>query len=386
MGAVALPLLLFLYAYIGYPLLLLPLYVRSRSREEERQKRRQQWPRVSVSLPAYNEASTIRDTLENLLAVDYPSDSLQIVVVSDASTDGTDEIVREFASQGVELTRQDQRRGKTAAENAAIPHLDGEIVVNIDATIRITPGSLKPLVRAFDDPTVGVASGRDVSIAPDGGVANLGESGYVGYEMLVRAMETSVDSIVGASGCFYAIRKYLHRKPVDAHLSRDFAAALTAREHGYRSVSVDDAVCLVPRTRSLLREFRRKTRTMDRGLATLWSRRSLMNPFKHGRFAWMLVSHKLCRWLVPATVPLGLVALLWLTAVHAGVWTWVSAAVIGVLMCALVELRWPEDEAGSCPRLVSICGYGIVSLCAGMLAWAKALLGEGEAVWEPTRR
>ena len=123
------------------------------------------WPAVSISLPAYNEEHQIAETLESLLSLDYPKDRLQILVVSDASSDRTDEIVRAYADRGVELLRVPERKGKGAAETAATPHLTGEIVVNTDASIRIVPDALKSLILQFSDRDVGLASGRDVSVA-----------------------------------------------------------------------------------------------------------------------------------------------------------------------------------------------------------------------------
>jgi glycosyltransferase involved in cell wall biosynthesis len=166
------------YAYVGYAgLLKLVSTVRPR-RAAAPVAAPAEWPAISITIPVYNEAATIGATLERLLQADYPADRRQILVVSDASTDGTDDVVRSFADRGVELLRLPVRKGKTAAENATLPHLRGEIVVNMDATIQIVPDALRPLIAAFADPTVGVASGRDVSVARHGGTANQGESGY----------------------------------------------------------------------------------------------------------------------------------------------------------------------------------------------------------------
>src|SRR5207245_2850849 len=134
--------------------------------------------------------------------------------------------------------------------------------------------------------------------------ANPGEQTYVGYEMWVRGLETRVFGIVGASGCLYAIRKDLHMRSLPEALSRDFAAALAARECGLRAVSVPQALCFVPRSASLRQEYWRKLRTVTRGLTTLWYKRSLLNPARYGLFAWLLFSHKVCRCLTPlAPVP-----------------------------------------------------------------------------------
>ncbi|HEX6909961.1 MAG TPA: glycosyltransferase, partial [Longimicrobium sp.] len=148
-ASILLALLLPLYAYAGYPLL---LWMTGRRRRRTAAPEPAEWPRISITVPAYNEEAEIGATLQGLLALDYPADRRQVVVVSDASTDGTDDVVRSFAGRGVELLRMPERRGKTAAENAAAPLLTGDIVVNTDASIRILPGALRPLVAAFADP------------------------------------------------------------------------------------------------------------------------------------------------------------------------------------------------------------------------------------------
>ncbi len=377
---ILIPAALFGYTYIGYPLLLRLLTVGRGSRLPATDP--DPWPVVSISLPAYNEEASIGRTIESLLALDYPPDRRQIVVVSDASTDRTDEIVRSYADRGVELVRMPERGGKTAAENTAAAMLRGDIVVNTDATIRILPGALKPLVRAFQDPTIGVASGRDMSVGDVTSDANSGESGYVGYEMYVRDLETQFGSIIGASGCFYAIRRELHQALFPEALSRDFASALISREHGLRAVSVQDAVCLVPRAPSLQVEFRRKVRTMARGLDTLWYKRHLLNPFRFGRFAWMLASHKLARWLVFLTLPLALLGLfIWSLESLAGKVA-LGLAALGAL-AGVAGVRWPTSPP---PRLLGLAGFILASHVAGFLAWLKALRGERNPIWEPTRR
>jgi len=237
------------YAYFGYPALLV-LLARLRKTRELRNDDPAVWPQISITLPAYNAEATLRPVLEALVAVDYPSDRRQILVVSDGSTDGTDDLVREYSSQGVELLRVEGRLGKTEVENRAMDALRGEIVVNTDASVTIRPDAVKHLVRCFADPEVGVASGRDVSVASVGAKGHASEAAYVGYEMWVRDLETQVSGIIGSSGCLYAIRAELHRRQLPGHYSRDFSSALWARLNGYRAVSVRNAVCFVPRAAS----------------------------------------------------------------------------------------------------------------------------------------
>lgn len=369
------------YTYLFYPALLKAL---ARLRPPwPPVSPRPEWPMLSICLPAYNEEAEIGDTIESLLRLDYPADRRQILVVSDASTDRTDEIVTSYAARGVELLRVGERRGKTAAENAAREHLRGEIVVNTDASIRIAPDALKPLVTRFGDPAVGVASGRDVSVTRVEEEANAGESRYVGYEMWTRELESRVYGIVGASGCFYAIRRHLHHHVVPEELSRDFAAALTARKYGYRAVSVKEAVCFVPRTRSLEHEYRRKVRTMTRGMETLHYKRGLLNPLRYGLFAWMLFSHKVCRWLVPWA---GLCAFASL-AVLSVTEPW-ARLVFGAGLLAILGavLGWHWVARGEAPRALALAAFVAGSNLAAMHAGIQALRAELNPVWEPTRR
>ncbi len=368
------------YAYIVYPLL---LWLGTRGCPRRPLGEPETWPLISITVPAHNEEARLASTLECILEVDYPAELRQVLVVSDASTDRTDDIARRFAARGVELVRLPRRAGKTAAENAARAHLRGELVVQTDASVRIDRGAFKALVAAFTDPAVGVASGRDVSVA-EAERDNAGESGYVSYEMWVRDMETRSGGIVGASGCLYAIRRALHMEAVPEALSRDFAAPLIAREHGYRSVSVPDAVCYVPGIRSLQREYRRKVRTMTRGLQTLFYKRHLLNPLRYGRFGFMLMSHKLIRWLVPWAALVG-VAGLGVAAVGGAWWGALGLAVAGAAVAvAIIAWRWPE--ARPLPRVLGVPAYLVWGVLAGLQAWGSALRGEPHPVWDPTRR
>jgi glycosyltransferase involved in cell wall biosynthesis len=378
---IAIPVGLFAYAYMIYPALL--WVVGRRNPWIAPVGFPEEWPRITIVLPVYNEAKVIRAAIDSLLAIDYPADRRQVLVLSDCSTDGTDDIVREFAAQGVQLVALPERRGKTAAENESALHATGQIVINTDATTRIQPDAIKPLVAVFQDESVGVASGRDVSAASGAAEANRAESRYVGYEMWVRDLETRAGSIVGASGCFMGIRRTLFDQLFPEALSRDFASPLLARRAGYRAVSVPAARAVVPRARSLEVEFRRKTRTMARGIETLWYLRRLMDPRVYGRFAWMLWSHKAMRWLGFLTAPLALLGL----ALLATRWNWAQyllAAAGAGLGVGLLAFAWPEGKA--MPRPVSVMGYMVGAALAAILAWVKALRGERNPIWEPTRR
>jgi cellulose synthase/poly-beta-1,6-N-acetylglucosamine synthase-like glycosyltransferase len=377
---VAAPLFIALYAYVGYPLILwIVASVRPRGSSARHSA---EWPSVTITVPVYNALSTIGATLEALLQLDYPRDRFQILVISDASTDGTDDLVRGFAGRGVELLRMPERRGKTAGENAAVAASRGEILINVDSTILVPAESLKRLVRVFDDPTIGVASGRDVSVGDAANQGTLAESRYVGYEMWVRGLETRVGSIVGASGCFYGSRRHVHGRPLPIGLSWDFAAALVARMQGYRSVSVPSAVCMVPRSAQIRTELSRKVRTMARGISTLFYHRTLMNPLRYGGFAFMLISHKLLRWLPYLLAPIAYIALCFLAVESLS-----ARLLLGLLSAGLlIGIAGIRQRTSAPAKPVALAGFIVAVFSAGFLAWCAAIRQTQMATWEPTRR
>lgn len=376
---------LFVYAYLAYPaaLWVLGRFIKVAPVETSEPD---EWPSVSITVPVFNEEHQVAGLVENLLGLDYPPERRQILIVSDASSDRTDEIVRGYGDQGVELLRLEERGGKTRAENLALPCLRGEIIVNTDATIRFPPESLKRLVSAFSDPAVGLASGRDLSVpaAPDGGKeSNLGESGYVDYEMAIRDLETGISGIVGASGCYYGIRRRLHTTMVPESLSRDFAAALHTTEEGYRAISVPNAICWVPRTSSLRREYLRKVRTITRGMETLHFKRALLNPVRFGIPAWMLLSHKICRWALPWASILAVLGLLVLSFSH----RWAAyLLVLFLFFLVLAGLAWVFADRKALPKLLSIPAFLVVGNVAAAHAFLRFLHGDRSPIWEPTRR
>jgi cellulose synthase/poly-beta-1,6-N-acetylglucosamine synthase-like glycosyltransferase len=375
----AAPIVTAIYAYLAYPAIIWVAARRRATRPVAAQS--DDWPMVTITVPVYNAVSSIRATLEGLLEIDYPRDKLQLVVLSDSSNDGTDDIVRELAPRGVELLRAPNRRGKTAAENAAVAVARGDIIVNVDATVVVPPHSFKHLIRAFNDPTVGVASGRDLSVGAGGNEDTGAESGYTSYEMRLRDLETRAGSIVGASGCFYGIRRSIRTSPLPGGLSWDFASTLVARQQGFRSVSVPNAVCLVPRTAEIRSEMRRKARTMARGLSTLFHFRALMNPFRYGGFALMLISHKLFRWIPYLLLPTAILALGLLATRSTIAWVLLALLAVG-LASGIAAIKYTSIKF----KPLVLAGFIVAALTAGFLAWVEALRGARMATWDPTSR
>ena len=283
-------LFLLVYPYAGYPLLL-ALWGAVRARPIRREPIE---PTVSVLVPAYNEADVIAATLGALLAQDYPKARLQILVVSDCSDDGTDDIVRSFADRGVELLRQPERGGKALGLNAAVRHARGEIVVFCDANARFAPGAVRSLAQNFADPQVGYVTGA-LTVDDDGGVTG-GNNAYLRFEEALRGAETRVASVIGVNGGCDAIRRELY-SDIPKELITDFVLPLRVIAAGRRVVFDPQAQSREDGNAELQSEFSMRVRVALRALQGLVHMRRLLNPLRHPSAAFCIVSHKVVRYM-----------------------------------------------------------------------------------------
>jgi cellulose synthase/poly-beta-1,6-N-acetylglucosamine synthase-like glycosyltransferase len=295
------------YTYVGYPVLL-RVGVALRARE----------PRtgglestVSVVIVAYNEAARIREKLKNLLALDYPSDRLEIVLASDGSTDGTAERARRYRNAGVTVVAFKARRGKSAVLNDLIPKACGEIVVLADARQRFEAGALRALVAGFADPDVGAVSGELILTDGAGSAVGEGVGFYWRYEKFIRRNESGIDSTVGATGAIYAIRRALFEPIPEDTLLDDVLIPMRIARQGYR-VTFEPGARAYDRTSATANaEFERKVRTLAGNFQLFARERWLLNPFSN-RLWLQTISHKGCRLLSPLCLGVALAANLFL--------------------------------------------------------------------------
>jgi cellulose synthase/poly-beta-1,6-N-acetylglucosamine synthase-like glycosyltransferase len=283
-------LFLIVYPYAIYPLLLAAWgFVRPRP-----VVRAPVEPSVTVLVPAYNEAGCIAATLQALCAQDWPAQRLQILVVSDCSDDGTDDIVLSFADRGVELLRQPERGGKALGLNAAVRHARGEVVMFCDANARFAAGFVRSMVQNFADPFVGYATGR-LTVASEGGVTG-GNGAYLRFEEALRSMETRVASVIGVNGGCDAIRRELY-SDIPKELITDFVLPLRVLAARYRVVYDPLATSLEDGNEALQSEFSMRVRVALRAMQGLVHMRRLLNPLRHPAAAFCILSHKVVRYL-----------------------------------------------------------------------------------------
>lgn len=367
-----------LYPYVLYPpLALLAGWMINRSVKKDPEV----LPRVSIIIAAFNEARHIEATIRNKIAQDYPRELLQIIVVSDASSDGTDDIVERMAATDtrLRLLRQTPRQGKTAALNTAVGQATGDIVVFSDANSMYRPDALRMLIRNFADPEVGYVTGHLLYANTDGSLVGDGCTAYMRYENALRAIENRLGSVVGVDGAIDSVRRSLYRVMRPDQLP-DFVLPLDIAEQGYRVVYEADAIVTEEALSDEVAEYRMRVRVALRALWALWDKRRLFNPLRYPLFSWQLASHKLLRYLSGG--PLLLAAMLnWLLvgngllyqALAAG-----QAVFIFLVVCKVAGLR---PFAGL--AITRYCYYFFLLNWSSAVAFVKFLGGTKQVVWQP---
>jgi cellulose synthase/poly-beta-1,6-N-acetylglucosamine synthase-like glycosyltransferase len=366
-----------LYTYAGYPLLL-ALVSRLRPRAV---RRAECTPAISVIITAYNEERDLATKLENTLALDYPADRLDIIVASDCSADRTDEIARDFAERGVRLLRQPERWGKTAAQNAAVEQARGEILVFSDATTLYRSNALRAMVPNFADPTVGCVAGRLVYVDPTRSNIGRAARSYWRYETFLKQCESRGGSLIGVSGCLYAVRRSAYT-PLYNEACSDFVIATKMVEQGLRAVFEAGAVCTEETNRGADKELRMRVRIITQTFTDLWRHRQMMNPLRSGFYAVQLFSHKLLRYLVPFFL-LGSLAASAVLMKFSHFYAVVPLA--QGMLCAGAAAGGLLERAGVRSPVLALPQYFILANVASVIALRKFLYGERYARWEPIR-
>jgi cellulose synthase/poly-beta-1,6-N-acetylglucosamine synthase-like glycosyltransferase len=367
------------YVYVGYPVLLW-----AASRWRRRTVRREDiTPSVTLLISAFNEDRVIAEKIKNTLGLDYDAERLEVIVISDASTDGTDAIVSSYGDRGVKLLRMPERCGKTLGLNAAMRQARGEIVVFSDANILYQRDVIRKLVRNFADPTIGCVTGNSCYAANDQSAAHAQESTYWRYEQAIRKWESDLGSTVGGDGAIFAIRRELYT-PLSADAINDLVIPLQIVARGYRAVFEPAAVGFEPSAGNFAGEFRRKRRIVNRSWRGVKSVPQVLNPRVVGIFAWQVWSHKILRWLILPILLAG--ALGCVAAFPAGfVYRMGAVACLGSLAVAGMGAA-AGRRLGRTARLAQTIFYFYMVNLAAFLGVLTAVFGRVEVLWTPERR
>jgi cellulose synthase/poly-beta-1,6-N-acetylglucosamine synthase-like glycosyltransferase len=306
---------------------------------------------------------------------------LETIVASDCSTDRTDEIARAFTGRGVRLVRQPQRLGKTAAQNMAVAQARGEIILFSDATSLCGRDVLRVMLPSFADPTVGCVAGRLVYVDPADSRVGRGARSYWSYETFLKKHESHIFSLIGASGCLYAIRRSAYAALYPEACS-DFIIATKMVEQNLRAVYEPAAVCTEETNRQTDKELKMRVRVIAQTFSDLWRHRAMMNPFRSGFYAIQLLSHKVMRY----AVPFFLVAILASSGILARYSMLYFILFLGQLGSYLSALgAWVLERAGVHSRMLALPQYFVLSNLAALIAFYQFLRGERYAHWETDR-
>jgi cellulose synthase/poly-beta-1,6-N-acetylglucosamine synthase-like glycosyltransferase len=340
-------------------------------------------PTVTIIVTVFNEQKCIRAKLDNLAELNYPPELINVVVASDASSDATEAIAASCDRLPIQILRLEDRQGKTACQNAAAAAATGEILIFTDATTRLHANAVRRLVENFADATVGCVGGCLDYVADIDNLTGCGGRAYWSYELRLRASESLLSSLIGVSGCLYAVRRSAYRV-IHPHFISDFVIAMRMREQGLRTVLAPDAVCFEATLDQGRQELAMRVRVAVRSLNALIGERQFLNPLKYGCFAWQLWSHKVLRYATP---------LLWLAALAANVelareTSYPTYLVLLLGQCALLAagsvgffLRGAHRDLG----FFSKPYYFLLTNIASFVATLRYLKGERMVTWNPIR-
>ena len=365
------------YSYICYPVL---LWLLSRLRPPYESLASDE-PSITIIIAAHNESAGIRQKLEDTMKLDYPREKVQILVASDGSTDGTDEMVKAFSEHGVELVVVASRLGKTNAQNIAVGYARNEVLVFSDATTLYDSQALRYLAGALRKPGVGAASGRydyyDPTVeSPTGS----GSTAFWGLENRIKRMQCRAGTLSGCCGCIYAVRRELYTELAPEIIS-DLVQPLHVLLRGYRVVFEERAQAWEVTTSTARDEFRMRVRVATRGMKGLLSVPSLLMPWRHPWIAFQLWSHKILRWCFPLFLICLFAGSLLLASLPA--FRFLLVVEIAFYGCAMVSMLLPAMRRS---RLLSLPLYFCTINTAFLVGMLHVVRRRQHTVWQPLRR
>jgi len=364
-----------LYTYFGYPILIF-LLARLRLKAAANQSVQ---PSVTLLIAAYNEEMVIEEKIKNSLAIDYPKELFQILIVSDGSADKTPEIAKRYTNYGIESLHEPARCGKMAAINRAWSSVRGEIVVFSDANTFLQRDAVRALVRNFASEDLGCVSG-DVTLVGDRALLGRSEDLYYRYERWLQHAESDIGSMIGADGALYASGRRLFTPPADDTILDDMAIPMAIVRAGRRVIFEPTALAHEQGSETAMEEFARKSRVIA-GAVQFLSRRDSAVPWTQPQVVFSLVSHKALRWLSPAFGICGFVASLVLaqsSLAYAGA----AAAQVFLLIFGL---------AGCAPVLrrssaIAVAHYFCLVQAAAAVGFVRGLGGRQPVLWRRFNR
>lgn len=288
------------YTFIGYGMLLYLLILIKRWITGKQQVIRPQadteLPTISFIVAAYNEADILKDKILNTMSLDYPGHKLEFIFITDGSTDNSQEITRQFPQ--VKGMHRAERNGKLAAMERAIEQSNGEILVFSDANTFLNKAAIKEIAKHYADKRTGAVAGEKRVLTPGQADAAASESMYWKYESRLKKWDSELNSVVGAAGELFSVRKSIYRPvPKDTVLD-DFMISLKIAEKGYKVIYEPAAYAAETSSENVKEEFKRKVRIAAGGIQSILRLPALLLPFGQPILWFQYISHRVLRWTI----------------------------------------------------------------------------------------
>lgn len=365
-----------LYIYIGYPTLLFLISLFTKKRKEPKEYA----PKAVMIFAVHNEEKIIEEKLRNCVSLNYPMDKLQIVVVSDASTDRTDDTARSFMKKykNIKLFRTPKRTGMVGALKWGAERIKEGIIIKTDASSIIEPDALRKLLRHFVDKKVGCVGGIIIYVnVAESGISK-GQGVYWQYETFIKRLTSKIGYLSSVGGAMYAVRNFLFGIS-NPYFTDDDISPLNALEKKYKVLLESEAKANECAPITPYGNLRRQIRTTTRGIWSIAAKRKLLNPFYYPFVAFDLFSHRILRWCSPIFLLIFLIASIFLSKlVFYRVFLLFQ---ILIYLSALIGL-WLEKLKKKIQPF-NFFFYASIMNLASLIAIFNFLRGKKIAFWEP---
>lgn len=373
---------LIFYVFIGYPLLMTILTsFQKRIIVEDMEVNK--LPALTLVVAAYNEEEIIAEKLDNLLALSYPSHKINIMVVTDGSTDQTNEIVAKYPQ--VKLYFQPERKGKIAALNRIMPCIESPITVFSDANVMLNPAALKMMVRHFKDSNVAVVSGEKKVISQKSdGASSSGEGFYWKYESYLKKCDANWNTLVGSAGELYAMRTSLYEKIEEGTLIEDFVMTMQLAAKGYKIAYEPQAYAMETGSANIAEETKRKVRISAGGIQAVIRLLPLLNFLKYGKLSFQYISHRVLRWtLMPIAIISAFITNLALLSQDP---IYEITGGLQLIFYSLSFIGYALKNSKTKIKVVYLPFYFLYMHYCLILGWLAYIKGNQKVTWEKARR
>ncbi|MGI4730025.1 MAG: glycosyltransferase family 2 protein [Janthinobacterium lividum] len=375
------------YAFLGYGIVLFFLV---KLRQILRGKRSistetiSNLPTCTLIVAAYNEEDFIEQKIKNTLALNYPAAKINFLFITDGSTDKTPEIISKYPQ--IKLMHSENRLGKIAAVQRAVDAVTTETMVFTDANTFLNPDALIKLCRHYADPKVGAVAGEKRVHIEKNADATAGEGFYWKYESKLKIWDSELNSVVGAAGELFSVKKALYESAHPNSIIDDFMISMLIAKKGYRIVYEPEAFATETSSANIKEELKRKIRIAAGGLQSIIWLKSLLLPFKQPLLSFQYISHRVLRWTV---VPFLMIAAFMLnisivSQTHLLVYQLILSAQIlfyaAALLGWILEKQQIKIKALFIPYYFGVMNYAVI---AGIFRY---LFGEQNAAWEKSKR